>query len=182
MSFFIFLYSLCFEVYFTWCDYWESYRFLPCTPSNVVALDSGVFRLFQCSQPQFSPWVRFPKPKLQHPGPVHTGRCISQVGESRAVALTLCISASDMAAENWVAAFFLRLWRSVLTDLPAGGVLPKMQLLFFFSTSQGGSSPSHFIFAFFFFSISYVEIFLLYQNSEVFCQCSVDFLSKSFYS
>ena len=87
-----------------------------------------------------------------------------------------------------------RFWTS--TYVPADfttacrGVLPSVRELFSFPSSFLGvqvPSPflSYFFFLFSFFLLSfilpsYVTICFLYQNSEVFCQCSANFLCETF--
>ena len=72
----------------TWPLRWP--RLPPCTPSDAIAPGFSPFRLFLHSPPQSSPWVRSPKPKLPHRGPTCTGGRVSQAGECRAMALTVC--------------------------------------------------------------------------------------------
>ena len=105
--------------------------------------------------------------------------CACQAGE--------CRSPSALAATNWLLRSSQRLWSSpsVLADLPAGEGASQGAWTFPLSQpSPRGAGPIWISFLLLFFSFflpGYMEIFLPLQQSEVFCQCSVDILWESFH-
>ena len=121
------------------------------------------------------------KANFQHPAPSSSGIRVSRWGVQNGSTHCLCSSSSALAAANWLVLIYspLKLWSflPVSVNLPIGegasqgaGTFPLSQL------PPRGPSPHPILF----FSSSslpgYMETFLSFQQSKVFCQHSVDIL------
>ena len=143
----------------------------------MAALQSSPARLFLCSQPQSYPSVWSLVPKLQPPSTSHTDRHTSQAREYRVMALTNCTGLFVLAIAKPVAGLLcspLGLWNS--PSIPADLLTREgtSQGASFIDPSQGCRFCSDSCFSlsvslFPFVLSGYMEIFLLFQKSEVFC-------------
>ena len=97
----------------------------------------------------------------------------------------LCSFSSSLPAVNWLLHSPLRFWSAI--SLPANSSLvrglPRVQEHFFFHSSLPRVPVPPQVLSHFFFllSYSYLVLFLPFQQSEIFCQSSVDVLWEFFH-
>ena len=161
-------------------------RLPPSTPPATVALDSSPLSLSLHNQPQSSPQFWFPEAQVPAPSPCqHWWMCI-RLGSAGwqqwpPVQLSLCSGYHKPAATLSSEALKLTFCPG-RSPCQWGGFPWCRNLSSFTPPSQGLKSwPNSFLSFFSFFLPSYMEIFLIFQQSEVFCQHSVDILLELFH-